>query len=109
MLKNAIIVDGDPAMLSLVGNYLTNAKVENIQKFSNGEEALKTILASSCDIIILDWKLKKPSGPEVYNAIRANPDRVKLPILLISGSVTALGKTRTCLSKLVFNCLQHGP
>ena len=89
MLKRAVIVDGDPAMLSMVANYLSHAEVETIVKFSDGNEAIQSIQETPPDILILDWKLKNPSGPDVYQRIRSQPELVKIPILLISGSVTA--------------------
>lgn len=89
IIKNVLVVDSDSSMLSIVENYLKHAKVGVVEKCSNGEEAVKRINESLFDLLVLDWKFKKPSGVEIYNQIRANPSLSKLPVLLISGSVTA--------------------
>jgi two-component system chemotaxis response regulator CheY len=89
IIKNALVLDSDLSMLSIVDNYLKHAKVGVVEKCSDGEDAIKRINESLFDLVVLDWKFKKPSGVEIYHQIRANPSLSKLPILLISGSVTA--------------------
>ncbi|MCX6117698.1 MAG: response regulator, partial [Proteobacteria bacterium] len=89
MVKNAVIIDGDNSMLSLVGNYLTKASVGGLQKFNSGEEAFKYIEQNPVDLVILDWKMKNPTGLALYEKIRAMENAIQLPIVLISGVVTA--------------------
>jgi two-component system response regulator ArlR len=52
----------------------------------NGADGLKLALASSFDIILLDWMLPKMTGLEVCNAIRK--ENSKVPILFLTAKDT---------------------
>jgi CheY-like chemotaxis protein len=73
----------------MIDNYLQSAQVGSVTKFKDGTELLLALAGSDCDLIMLDWKLKKPSGLDIYHSIRKDPKFQSTPILLISGSVTA--------------------
>jgi CheY-like chemotaxis protein/tetratricopeptide (TPR) repeat protein len=87
-LECAVIVDADNSMLSLIGNYLTKGKVGNCNKFLTGDQAKDFIQNSLCDLLIIDWKMKNPTGLQFYEFVRGMEQYKQLPIVLVSGVVT---------------------
>ena len=55
---------------------------------SNGSKGLEFAETGHYGLIILDWKIKNPSGEEIYNKIRKTAFNSATPIVLISGFVT---------------------
>jgi DNA-binding response OmpR family regulator len=86
--KVVAIIDGDPTMHTLISGYLKKIGVERIDCFTTGDDATKSMDSISYDMMIVDWKLKQPSGLNLYKQIRAREGSKETPMILMAGLVT---------------------
>jgi EAL domain-containing protein (putative c-di-GMP-specific phosphodiesterase class I)/CheY-like chemotaxis protein len=56
---------------------------------ASGEAAMEVVESRRVDVIVLDMGLPAMSGTDVVRALRARPDTLTLPILLMTGSGTS--------------------
>ncbi len=82
-----LIVDDDPDMRLYLRGCLQGlgGAVGLILDASNGEEALTIVQGDAVDLVISDVVLPRLDGASLRGAIRRDPARRHLPILLISG------------------------
>jgi CheY-like chemotaxis protein len=82
-----LVVDDDPDMrLYLRGCLLgLGAGVAAILDAADGEEALRMVRADHVDLVVSDVILPHLDGVSLRRAIRGDPTREHLPVLLISG------------------------
>ena len=80
-LKHVLVVDDDPALRAMVGNYLVDQNVR-VSTASNGREMARVLTAGGVDLAILDLKLGNENGLEIVRALRAESD---LPIIVLTG------------------------
>lgn len=69
MIKKVLIVDDDPSMLRLLAKYLADGGYEPVQA-SNGQEALRLVLAEAPAIIVTDWEMPEMDGVSLCRALR---------------------------------------
>src|SRR5690349_10524052 len=86
--ESVLIVDGDKALLTMIKNHVKNLGVQKVECFSDGWKAIETLKTTKFDLVILDWKLKHPSGNEFYEFLRDTPNTKMTQLILISGFVT---------------------
>lgn len=82
-----LVIENDDAMRELIKAYLgkLNSEVTTLQSTDN----LATIFDSvQYELIIFDWKNKKPTGKEILDTLRSNPATAKTPVILVSGLIT---------------------
>lgn len=86
-VSTILIVDDDPDMRLYLRGCLQGlgGAVGLILDASNGEEALRMVGADSVDLVISDVVLPRLDGASLRRAIRGDPAREHLPVLLISG------------------------
>jgi CheY-like chemotaxis protein len=77
----ALVVDDDPAMLEVMGGYLS-AEGYRVQSASNGREAVSRALAAPPDVMVLDLLMPGMNGFEVIRALRAHPAGRNVPIVV---------------------------
>ena len=61
----------------------------DVLEADSGEAAMAIIQSRSIDVVVLDMGLPAMSGTDVVRALRARPETVTLPILLMTGSGTS--------------------
>ena len=83
-LKHVLVVDDDPALRAMVGNYLVDQNVR-VSAASNGLEMARVLTTGGVDLVILDLKLGNENGLEIVRALRAESD---LPIIIAYRSVS---------------------
>ncbi len=83
-----LIIDNDQLLQSQVKGYLTKVGTTKVVQCRNGQEALQAIEKDRFDLIIMDWKLKSPTGPEMFKAFKINPNTARIPLFLTSGQFT---------------------
>ncbi len=81
MGKKILVVDDEPAFVSLVGQVLAEKEYE-VLKASDGQEALRLLFAHRPDLVLLDVVMPKMDGWQTCNRIRDISD---IPIILLTG------------------------
>ena len=80
-----LVVDDDSRVVELLQITL-GGRGYRVSTAHDGDEALESVRSQRLDFVVLDVRLPKRSGFEVCEAIRSDPDRKSLPIILISGN-----------------------
>ncbi len=80
----ALVIDDDPTMRALARAALQKAGF-SVNDAENGQDALDTLDETRPDLILLDVEMPVVDGFEVCAAIRARPDYVDTPIVMLTG------------------------
>ena len=83
-----LVVDDADDLRRLITIALRRGDFEVLEA-ANGEVALQIIDVQHVDVIVLDMGLPGMSGTDVVRALRARPDTLTLPVLLMTGSGTS--------------------
>jgi len=78
-----LVVDDDPSNLILMDRML--GKDYNIQKASNGQEAIDLAFANPPDLILVDVMMPIMDGFEVCRRIKENASTIHVPVIFITG------------------------
>ncbi len=78
-----LIVDDEPMNIKLLAAKLTGRKYEILQAYG-GKEALKTVIKTSPDLILLDIMMPDMDGYEVTKRLKNEPKTANIPIILIT-------------------------
>ena len=82
-----LIVDDEPSMRKVTRALLQAIGVKNIHEAPDGRRGLEAIRTHAPDIVILDWEMPSPNGPEFMRTVRA-PDSFPLPdvpVIMLTG------------------------
>ena len=80
MPQTIILVDDDRNILTSVTMAL-EAEGYIVRSFSEGDEALKTIMAETPDLVVLDIKMPRMDGMEVLSRIR---EKSQVPVIFLT-------------------------
>ena len=83
MTKKILIVDDEPNIVISL-EFLMKKEGFEIAVASDGEEALAKVASFNPDLILLDVMMPKKSGFEVCEALRADPARAGLLIVMLT-------------------------
>lgn len=81
--KTVLLVEDEPLLANLLEQRIKKEGF-NVIVNRDGEEALKTLHEKKPDLILLDVILPKISGFELMEALRADPQLERAPIIIIS-------------------------
>ena len=81
MGKKILVVDDEPAFVSLVDQVLTQKGYE-VLKASNGQEALRLLFAHKPDLVLLDVVMPRMDGWQTCSRIRDISD---VPVVILTG------------------------
>ncbi|MBE9223862.1 response regulator [Phormidium sp. LEGE 05292] len=90
---NILIVDDTPDNLRLLSTMLTGQGYY-VRKAINGQIALKATEMSPPDLILLDVNMPLMNGYEVCQALKANPNTCKIPVIFISALDQVIDKIK---------------
>jgi two-component system chemotaxis response regulator CheY len=82
-----LIVDDEPSMRKVTRALLQSIGVKAIFDAHDGRSGLEAIRARAPDLVILDWEMPSPNGPEFMRTVRA-PDTFPMPdvpIIMLTG------------------------
>jgi len=80
-----LVVDDSVTMRRIVLNSLKNLNYNNFVEAVDGKDALAKLSAdSNINFVITDWNMPEMSGLELTRAIRSDPVRGNLPILMVT-------------------------
>ena len=80
-MKHVLAVDDDPAMRTMIADYLVHQNVR-VSTASDGREMARVLTAGGVDLVILDLKLGDEDGLELVRTLRVD---FGLPIIVITG------------------------
>ncbi len=83
MSKKVLIVDDEPNIVISL-EFLVKKEGFTVAVAADGEEALAKVAEFSPDLILLDVMMPKKSGFEVCEALRADPERSGLKIIMLT-------------------------
>ena len=83
MSKKVLIVDDEPNIVISL-EFLVKKEGFTVAVAADGEEALAKVAEFSPDLILLDVMMPKKSGFEVCEALRADPARSGLKIIMLT-------------------------
>jgi two-component system phosphate regulon response regulator PhoB len=81
--ERILVVDDEPDLLELVRVNLDQAGYE-VRTASSGREALDQLRASLPDLVVLDLMLPDVTGTEICRQLRADPESVDLPVIMLT-------------------------
>ncbi len=84
MSKRILIADDDEKIAYLVQVRL-ESKGYSVITAKDGEEALEKVQSSKPDLLILDVRMPKLDGDQVYMTLHSKPETKNLPILMLTG------------------------
>ena len=82
-----LVVDDEPAMRKVTRSLLQAIGVRTIHEANDGNSGLKAIRALLPDVVIVDWEMPRPNGPEFVRMVRS-PDTFPVPhvpIIMLTG------------------------
>ena len=79
--KHVLIVDDDPAMRTMIADYLADQNFR-VSTAADGREMARVLAAGGVDLAVLDLKLGHENGLEIVRSLRADSD---LPIIVVTG------------------------
>jgi len=83
MLGDLLIVDDNQQNLSLLSKVLKD-KGHKVRVATDGRMALQVIQARAPELILLDLKMPEIDGYEVMEHLKADPNHVQIPVIVIS-------------------------
>jgi two-component system phosphate regulon response regulator PhoB len=78
-----LLVEDDAALVELLDWHLTRESFD-VEKTSDGEEALLLAAENPPDLILLDWMIEGVSGIEVCRRLRRMPQTAGVPIIMLT-------------------------
>jgi CheY-like chemotaxis protein len=79
-----LVVDDDPPILLLIRNLLREFGFDPVAA-GNGPAALDEARRRTPDLILLDKNMPGMSGEDVMRQLRAEPNLLEVPVLILSG------------------------
>jgi CheY-like chemotaxis protein len=87
MALRVLIVDDEPTMRRVTRSLLQAIGINNVHEAKDGSSGLEAICAFAPDVVILDWEMPSPNGPEFVRTVRS-PETFLLPdvpIIMLTG------------------------
>ena len=84
-MKKVLIIDDDEGITSLLKRALSRTGDFAVQIAYDGEDGLNQVRLFEPDIILLDLSMPKLKGAGVFGALRNDEDKLKIPVIVISG------------------------
>jgi two-component system phosphate regulon response regulator PhoB len=88
-----LLVEDEPAQREVLA-YNLEAEGFDVQRATNGEEALMLVAENPPDLIPLDWMMPHVSGLEVCRRLKMRPETRLIPIIMLSARSEEVDKVR---------------
>lgn len=114
-----LLVEDSPTDAMIIGEILAQASVPcMLHTVEDGLQALQFLrreaehrAAPRPDLILLDWKLPRKTGPEVLAEIKADEDLRTIPVVVLTSSreqKDVVGAYRLCANSYVTKPVDYG-
>ncbi len=90
-MKTILLVDDEPDVVLMVRGRLTSWGYDVIVA-ANGQEAMDAVSRRLPDLILLDLKMPILDGKEVCRRLKANPQFLRIPVVLATSSSGAIAE-----------------
>jgi two-component system chemotaxis response regulator CheY len=86
MALNILVVDDSSIMRKMIikGLRLSGLPLGELYEAGNGKEALQIIADEWIDVALVDINMPVMTGDELIDALRADPETAKFPIIVVS-------------------------
>jgi diguanylate cyclase len=86
--KNATImmVDDEPIMMEILQVFLEEKGYHNFIMIDQSTQALEVLNRENPDVLLLDLIMPKVNGFDILEAVRANPETVHMPVIVLTSS-----------------------
>ena len=92
-MKKLVIADDEPSLRLLVATTLSSHDYEILQA-SDGVEALRLVEQEKPDLVLLDVMMPGLTGIEVCERIKANPELVAVPVIMLTAQNDSASRER---------------
>ena len=82
-MKKILLVEDDPVISTLLKDLLKD-KQFNVSHVDDGTKALEAVKNTPFDLILLDENLPTMNGSEVLIHLKANPNHVNIPVIMLT-------------------------
>ena len=81
-----LIVDDEPTMRRVTRSLLQAIGIKNVQEANDGNSGLEAVCSFAPDVVLLDWEMPSPNGPEFVRAVRSPEKfpRPDVPIIMLT-------------------------
>jgi two-component system chemotaxis response regulator CheY len=79
-----LVVDDFSTMRRIVKNLLKDLGFTNTVEADDGKTALPILQAGGIDFLVTDWNMPGMTGIDLLKAVRADPNLVNLPVLMVT-------------------------
>ena len=83
-MKHTVMVFEDEEALALILKFNLENEGNNVVWESRGSKAVPQVEKTRPSVILLDWMLPELSGVEKCKLIRNKPDRINIPIIMLT-------------------------
>jgi two-component system, chemotaxis family, chemotaxis protein CheY len=79
-----LVVDDFPTMRRIVRNLLKELEFVNVDEAEDGAAGLDKVKTGNYGFVVSDWNMPNMDGLAMLQAIRADPQFAKLPVLMVT-------------------------
>ena len=79
-----LIVDDFSTMRRIIKNLLRDLGFNNTSEADDGKTGLPMLQAGGFDFLVTDWNMPGMTGIDLLKAVRADPNLVSLPVLMVT-------------------------
>ena len=97
----ALVVDDSMLIRHTVCRFL-EAHGFAVESATNGQDALEVLKRIRPDVVITDMQMPKMGGAEFISALKAKPETVDIPIVILAGKQSGLAKKEKRANFAVF-------
>lgn len=80
--RTLLLVDDDAVMIRTLREGLSTSY--KVLPANSGANALKILSRAKPDLILLDYEMPEMNGPQVFEALRNNPETAKIPVMFLT-------------------------
>lgn len=84
-MLTVLVADDEFAVLEVLSMAL-EGEGHRVLKAGDGADALRLLVTQACDVVVVDDKMPVMNGPQLIEAMRADPRLAKLPVILMAES-----------------------
>src|SRR5579863_8081128 len=101
MPKVALVVDDSMLIRHTVCRFLEERGFE-VESATNGVEALDVLRRVLPDIVVTDMQMPRMSGSELITELKARPETVNIPIVIVAGKQSGFENTEKRANFAIF-------
>lgn len=85
-MTHVLVIDDDQSMRRVIRLALEREGAE-VTEAEDGQQGLELARGGNFSLVVLDWNMPGPAGPEVLDELRR--DQPELPVLMLTAELTA--------------------